>query len=202
MSKVAFPAPTRPNAAELTANRSQVAEVIGGHKEARGHIETLVRLTDSAIQGLPQLQVSQIMVSTCNPWSFDPVVGTLEALIGSGRLGILRHAPLRESLTTFRNLVADAAFMESNAMDVWRAEVPLGGPWTDPETEVGVGEVLITSPDYVPRATAADLIRIRKDAQFMGLVSRCHINIGYYVADLERLHSQVLLVLNRIEESA
>jgi hypothetical protein len=190
---------------EFEANRSQVEEILEGHRMAREHIETLVRLTEAEIQALSQLEISQIMISTCNPWRFDPVLGTLDALISSGRLGILRHAALREALTTFRNLVADAAgdadFMDLHAVDVWRAEVTLGGPWTDPETELGVGGVAVTSPNYIAPATADDLIRVRGDAHFMGLVSRCHINIGYYVGDLERIHAQALLVLDRIIES-
>jgi len=72
-------------------------------------METLVGLTEAEVRALPQVTISEIMLATCNPWTFDPVLGTLDALIGSGKLGVLRHAPLRESLTTFENRVAVAA---------------------------------------------------------------------------------------------
>lgn len=168
-------------------------------------METLVGLTEAEVRALPQVTISEIMLATCNPWTFDPVLGTLDALIGSGKLGVLRHAPLRESLTTFGNLVADAAgdveFLEADATEVWRGEVGLGGPWTDPETEIGMAGLSVMSPDFIPRASAEDLLRAREDEHFMGLVSRCHINAGYYLTELERLRAQILVVQSRIEES-
>lgn len=191
--------------AEFGANVSQLDEIIEGHRLGRERIERLVGLTDAEIRGLPQLELSQIMLSTCNPWRFDAVQGTPDALISSGRLGILRDAELRGALTTFRNLVADAggdaAFMDAHALDIWRAETDLGGPWTDPQTEIGVGQVPVTSPDYIPLAGPEDLIRVREDQQFMGLASRCHISIGYYAADLSELRAQAQLVLDLISES-
>jgi hypothetical protein len=78
-----------------------------GKESAR--MENLVGLTEAEVRALPQVTISEIMLATCNPWTFDPVLGTLDALIGSGKLGVLRHAPLPESLTTFGNPVADAA---------------------------------------------------------------------------------------------
>lgn len=44
-------------------------------------------------------------------------------------------------------------------------------------------------PAFVPRATAEDLLRVRANERLMGLVSRCQINIGYYVTELFRLGS-------------
>jgi hypothetical protein len=75
---------------------------------------------------------------------------------------ILRDHRLREALTSFKNFVADAeedvAVVQSFAEDVWRAQIPLGGPWADPGTEVSVNGV-IPIPDFVHKATATDLLR-------------------------------------------
>jgi hypothetical protein len=190
---------------EFAANLAQVEEVHAGYLQARPRIETLVSISAADAGALPQAEISAIMAATCPSGTFDPVLGTLEALIGSGKLGILRHAPLRGALTSFQNLVVDAAedaaLVQADGRDVWKAELELGGPWTDPDTNVGRGGISIATPTFIPRADAADLLRVREDAHFMGLVSMCHIDAGYYVAELERLRAQVLVVQSLIEEA-
>jgi hypothetical protein len=92
----------------------------------------------------------------------------------------------------------DVPPMRSFVEHIWLREAELGGPWTDPETEVNwAGPVQGFS--YLPLATADDLIRVREDSLFMSLVARLHLNAAYYVGDLERLRSQILLVLDLLE---
>jgi hypothetical protein len=191
---------------EFAANLAQVEEVLAGYLQGRRLIEVLVNIPAGDARALQQVERSRIMAATCPRGTFDPVLGTLEALISSGSLGVLRHAPLRGALTNFQNLVADAAedaaLVNANARDARNAEVALGGPWTDPEANVGRGGMTIETPDFIPRASAADIIRVREDAHFMGLAASCHIDAGYYVAELERLRAQILLVQDLITEAS
>lgn len=187
---------------EFTANLDQIERVIGRHVGARQRVETLVTLTEQEIRGLPQEEISAYMVALCNPWSFDPITGTTDALISSGELEILRERPLRESLTTVVNLFSDAAedvaYLAWSARQVWLAQVEHGGPWSDPETEIAMSGDAVVSPEFVPRASADDLFHVRGDERFMGLVGLCHLNTGYYVSELERLRAQVTRVLDLI----
>ena len=187
--------------ADFAASLDQIDVVIDTYLKDRERIATLRLSTPAELKGLPQREVSEIMLATSNMWTFDPALGATDALVGSGRLGVLRDPLLREALASFTNLVADAseevAPLQSMAEAVWRMEIDHGGPWTDPETEISwSGPILGFS--FLPRATADDLIRVREDDRFMGLVSRLHLNAAYYVGDLERLRGQILVVLDLV----
>ena len=95
--------------AEFATNPTAIDRVITLHAGSLELVETLVSLTREEARALPQVAISQMMSATSSPLPFEPILGTTDALIGAGRLGVLRHPPLRESLTTFMNLVSDAA---------------------------------------------------------------------------------------------
>jgi len=185
--------------AEFSANLVQIDTVVARHVGGRELVQMLVELSDAEINALDQTMISEIMLATANPWTFDPVFGTTDALVGAGRLGILRDPRLREALTSLKNFVGDAeedvAVILSFSADVWRAQIPLGGPWADPGTEVSVSGA-ITIPDFVPRATAADLLRVRADPDFMGRVAWFHLNAGYYLSELSRIRDQIDVILD------
>jgi hypothetical protein len=185
--------------AEFSANKVQIDTVIARHVGGRELTQMLVGLSEAEIQAMDQTTISEIMLATANPWTFDPVLGTTDALVGAGRLGILRDPRLREALTTFKNFVEDAeedvAVVQSFAQDVWRAQIPLGGPWADPGTEVSINGV-VPIPEFVRKATAADLLRVRSDSAFMGRVAWFHLNAGYYLSELERIRRQIDVVLS------
>lgn len=189
---------------EFTANLDLLDRVIETHTANRKLLEEGQAATADEIRRLPQAEISRWMLGTCNPWTFDAVLGTTDALIGSGRLEILRSRELREALTAFVNLfedaAEDAAYVGSSAEAVWGAEIDLGGPWTDPSTEVAMnGRVPV--PAFVPRATAEDLLRARAHQPYMGLVARCQINIGYYLTELVRLREEAANVLDLVARS-
>ncbi|MHC5065242.1 MAG: DUF6090 family protein [Planctomycetota bacterium] len=190
---------------EFKANLQQIDQVVEVHELARTRIEALVDSSPEELRALPQEKISEIMAATANPWTFDPTLGTTKALVGAGKLGVLRDSRLRNSLTTFSNLVSDAAeevyYLQNHAFDIWRAEGKHGGPWTDPATEAGIAGS-IRGLDFIPKATPDDLLNIRADPQFMGLVYRFHINAAYYIAELGRLRKQAEVILELIAESS
>lgn len=190
--------------AEFTANLRQVNAVIDRHEAGLEFARMLVEMPDDSIVVLPQVTISALMLATANPASFDPVLGTTAALVGAGKLGVLRDSRLREALTSFENFVSDAAddlaFMESLALDVWKAEVRFGAPWSDPATEVGIigaAEGL----GFLPLATAEDLLNVRADREVMGLVGWFHLNAAYYLIELRRIRDHTSIVLELIAES-
>ena len=145
-----------------------------------------------------------MMLATGNPWTFEPVLGTTDALVAAGRLGIVQDARLREALTSFKNVVSDsdedADYVRSFAVDIWKAQIPHGGPWTDPETEIGhTGAIHL--PDFIPRATAADLLNVRSDRTLIGLVALFHLMAGYYLEELRRIRDHVSTILDLLGES-
>lgn len=189
--------------ADFNANLEHVDLIIGAHQLFLERITTVMRLSPEEIRALPQKTISEYMLATANPWTFDPITGTTDALLSSGKLGILRDQELRESLITFRGMLADVAedmsYVTRGAEDYWKYEYRHGGPWTDPETEIGYSGD-IGGLDFIPRATAEDLLKVRADPELMGRSKRFHINVGYYLTELEKIRNQIVLILDLLAE--
>lgn len=189
--------------AEYQTNLNKVNYRIGQHLEMRGDVERLFGATDEEIHALPQDARSTMVVALCNPKTFDPVLGTTDALIGSGKLELIESQELRQALTTYLNLAQDASedsgIIVRNAEQLWKQEIELGGPWTDPAIEVDRQGNPVSAPNYVRPPTVDDLLRLRGDEQLQGIVGRCHLNVGYYLIELYRLRTQAELVIKLIE---
>ncbi len=190
---------------DFVANLQSVTTIVAAHRAFADRVATLLHLSPEEIRALPQKDVSEIMLSTANPWTFDAVTGTTDTLVYGGRLAVLSDPKLRKALVTFLNSVSDSgedmAYLMRGAQDVWAAEVRLGGPWTDPVTEVGyVGAIPI--PAFVPKPTPEDLLKIRSDPELVGHSKRFHINAAYYIAELELMRIQIEEILDLIAESS
>ncbi len=72
--------------ADFTANLRKINEVIDKHVASQKKVATLVRLSSEEIQTLPRTTVSEIMLATANPWTFDAVLGTTDALVSAAKL--------------------------------------------------------------------------------------------------------------------
>ncbi len=190
---------------EFETNLSEIETVIDFHSRARDTIDEMVSGTEEEIRALGQQRRSEYVVAMCNPWSFYPVLGTTQALIGAGELDILENRRLRVALTTFLFLVEDSIedieYVGRDAERVWVAEIEAGGPWTDRDVEIGMSGMVVKAPEFLPKASADDVLRIRGDKTLMGLVARCQINVGYYLVELYRLQEGAARVLQLIGES-
>lgn len=190
---------------EFEYNLADIRTVMTYHTRAREAVEEMVSKTEEEIRALEQSRRSEYVMALCNPWSFYPILGTTEALIGAGELDILENRDLRVALTTFRYLVEDSIedviYVGHDAERVWVEEVDTGGPWTDRNTEIGMTGNVVMAPDFVRVPTAEDVFAIRSNEKLMGLVGRCHLNVGYYLAELKRLEEGTQHVLDLIAES-
>lgn len=189
---------------DFRENLESVNKIIEAYEGFAERVEKLVSMSPEEIRALSQTEVSEIMLSTANPWTFDAVRGTTDTLVYGGRLAVLRDPRLRESLITFLNRVSDSdedvEYLMEGAQDLWAAEVRHGGPWTDPVTEIGhVGQIPV--PRFVPKATPEDLLSVRSDPELMGHSKRFHINAAYYISELERMRVLIEEILDLIAES-
>lgn len=185
--------------ADFTDNLEQIDSIIEAHLLFRERVATLAHLSPGEIRALPQKTISEYMLALANPWTFNAITGTTDALLSSGKLGLLREQELREALITFRGMLSDmaedTAYITRGAEDFWKYEYRHGGPWTDPETETGYSGD-IGGLDFIPRATAEDLINVRADLELMGRSKRYHINVGYYLSELGRIRNQITQILD------
>ena len=190
---------------EFEASLRELELVFGYHENARQSMNALFDMSDEEIRELDQQARSQMVMDMCNPWSFYPVLGTTNALLGAGDLDILEDRKLREALTSYLTIVEDSIedieYVGHDAERLWAAEIEVGGPWIDRSTEVGIAGHVIMAPDFISKPTADDLLRIRENKLLRGIIARCHINIGYYGAELQRLRDGANRVLEQIAEN-
>lgn len=188
---------------EYTENLAQLDMVISYHLNAREAVAKLFNLSEAEIRKLSQSQISDMMLSTSNPVTFDPILGTSKSLVDSGKLGIIQDQALRSSITTFINIIVDIEedefFMREGALDIWRVEVTLGGPWSDPETERSA-HGSVAGFDFIPKVSHDDLLRVRSDQQFKSLTHRYQINVGYYILELNRAKTTINEILARLSD--
>ena len=188
---------------EYADNLQQLDFVIDYHVMGRTHMSKLFMLSEEELRKLPQKEISDIMLSTSNPVTFDPILGTSKSLIDSGKLGILESQDLRSAITSFLTIIADIEedeyYMREGALDIWRAEVGHGGPWTDPDTERSVNGA-VQGFDFYPKVSHDDLISVRSDEKYKTLTLRYHLNVGYYLLELSRARENIQTILQLIED--
>lgn len=189
---------------EFVANLEAVNKVIDAHILFRGRVATLITLSPDEIRALPQTEVSELMLSMANPWTFAAVLGTTDSLVNGGKLSVLRDERLRSALMTFLNqledTIEDTNYLTRGAEELWKAETNHGGPWTDPATEIGShGE--IRDLTFIPKATPEDLLNVRSDPEIMGHSKRFHINVAYYITELENIRISIEKILELVDLS-
>jgi len=117
---------------EFEANRDEAASVISFHDREIQSVATLMELRQDEILTLPAETVEIMIGSFAIARTFDAVRGSTDALHSSGNLGILRDRELREALTTFVNIVDDAAedayYLGESSITVWNEIIRNGGP--------------------------------------------------------------------------
>ena len=188
--------------AEFEENLTQLDYVINYHLSGRAHMSQLFNSSEADLRKLSQVEISDIMLSTSNPITFDPILGTSKSLIDSGKLGIIENQLLRAAITSFVNVIDDIEedeyYMREAALDIWRLDYKHNGPWTDPETERSVNGS-VQGFDFVPKVTHDDLMSARVDAKFAALTKRYHLNVGYYLLELNRAKENITTILNLID---
>lgn len=202
---------------DFRANLDEAVATVATHERnsrllarahARTRAETLALDSDSARATLQAFAM---------PRTFDAVLGTLDALVGAGRLGLIRDAELRRELTVFLNFVADsqedAGYLADSARRVWDAQIRVGGPWRGSVATIRMeGECEAAVPPsscfvdweewgYLPLGTAEDLAAALADRDLVGQVRQSQIIVSRYTAEVRRIEVQIRRVLELLERN-
>ncbi len=200
---------------EFEANRVEAATVILVHEGAVQSVASLLQMSEDEILALSEEAVGQHMRFFANPRTFDAVRGTVDALTSSGKLGILRDRELREALTTFVNILEDAAedreYLSQTSMTVWDEVARNGGPWRINAGGATAEDCVGPHPDrncyindwlaYLPSATPQDLLRLRNNPVLMGYVNRNKINAVRYASEVRQAEIQIETILKLLADS-
>jgi hypothetical protein len=199
---------------EFKANRDEAAVVVAAHESAVESVASLVAMSDDEVLALPATDIERRLRYLAYPRTFDAVRGTVDALVSSGKLGILGDRELREALTTFVNILEDVEedrfYMSRMSLTVWNEVVKNGGPWRIRAVELGADECSVTRPPrncyfndqiaFMPVATPPDLLRLRNNPVLMGYVRQTKINAIRYAGEIKQAEIQIAIILDLIEQ--
>jgi hypothetical protein len=100
--------------AEFEDNAIQLDSVLSHHAAGQAAAEVLLSFSRAEAE-LSADSVRELIWSLDNPWTYNPKSGALDALIASGRLGIIRDRTLRAELAGWSGLVEDYREEEDHA---------------------------------------------------------------------------------------
>lgn len=182
---------------DFEENRRKADEVMNAHRAAEDRFTRLLTMSNGEILELERDSVAVIVGSLAAPYSFDPVRGTVDALIGAGELDLLQEAELRQALTAFLNATEDAkedaTFMAEFAVRAWEASIGHGGPW-----DAAVVLRRSVRLPFLAQPTPTTLANIRQDRELMGLVKQLRFLARVYMGELEVIRTRIDAVLAHV----
>jgi hypothetical protein len=184
---------------DFLASRDEMAIMMGMLEEARSNFAYFQSASTSELAALEGDSIGLIINSLVIAATYDPVSGTLDALVGDGRLGLINDPALRKTLSDWRRALDDiqenSTDLRSEAQRVHRAMEPHGGPFhisVMNERDLAV----------VRKANAATLLALRQDAVLMGKARSHHFTISLYLRELYQLGElleKIIAMLDQME---
>ena len=201
---------------EFEANLEEATGTIASHERSSRLIALAHERTASETALLDADSAAATLAALASPRTFDAIRGSLDALIGSGRLELIRDQELRRALAVFLNLVddsvEDAAYLAEGSRRVWDRQIAVGGPWRIEaayltaegcDAPVAPSSCYVETEEwaYLPQATSADLLAAMADEELMGQVRQLQINVSRYLAEVRRIERQVRVILSLLNEN-
>ncbi len=173
--------------AEFLENQVRLAERLANQRKIRGHLQRLDELLDASEEGSVVSIPDTLLVPLSITPTYDPVRGTVDALLASGRIGIVRDGELRSALAGWPDELLDAAADQSDQM-VLLTDVVY--PFLL-ESEIPWRDLMVQSNDwFFGRLTADDKLRttpVRVSAGLKSVVAIRLNNAGRIVLKLDAL---------------
>jgi hypothetical protein len=201
---------------EFEANLAEAELIISIHDRQIQSVAKLMTLKEHEILELSSEEVASMIIAMANPWGFDAVRGAVDALVGSGKLGILQNRKLSEALTTFIGMdeaaAQDREILIARSHTVWDQQIRDGGPWRSVQaglsnSECASQEKSVSSScnqsdptAYLPLATPRDLLRLKNNAILMGAANQNKSAARMYVGNIRQIQSQIYIVLALLAE--
>lgn len=169
---------------EFQQNRTELGRTMGLHREAAGSLQALSEMSDAEVRALPPDRVLRFHIDLVRSNTFDDRIGTLDGLITSGRLGIIRSDEVRSLLGLWKGTVDD---LFDDADMLTRASERM----FQRQGELGVS--------FSRELTADDLVVLARDAELLNRW-RAKNSVAYvYVNDLQGLDNLAARVLDALE---
>ena len=185
---------------DFVATRAGLTNTIQVIEETRERFSRFSSASPASVLATPTDSTALVMTALVNAITFDPISGSLDALVSGGRLGMVGSAALRETLASWLKNVEDMkeneADVRSGALRVVRAMESHGGPFHNSISLLSEDDLAV-----LPQAGPATLTEMRRDEALMGAARSFHYSRTLYLRELKRIEPVLDSVLALIEES-
>ncbi len=187
---------------EFAGAREQLAFYLGAHERiagAAGGLGALVRRALAA--GEPAVVVPDSALALVYiPPTFNPMLGTLDGLLASGRLGLLRDPELRRSLAAWEGRLREGTEEEDKAVDfVFHQMDPVLRSRVDVSGALELVEGIFS--DTLAPARLSRASRLPVDTEVAGIFAFRRQIEAHGIEDLEDVLSEIDRILALLEAS-
>lgn len=183
---------------DFTANLSELEANLRRHEAMMDRLFQLLAMSEPDAAAVPYDSLPSFNLGLVNLSTFAPQDGTLDGLIASGNLDLIRDIGLRDRLVEWKRVVEDsreeAEDFRSAGVRVIRRLSALGGPW-GVQREGGAGL------RGMQRLPTLDLTRVVADPELMTLLREKRFMIIYYYNALEQIEEAAEGMLTLVQQS-
>lgn len=172
---------------DFEASRQELGERLQTLENSRIQFAEFQSFSPEDIEQLQQDAVDHMIAGITTGATFDPFLGTIDAMVADGRLALIRNQEIRKLLSTWLKAVDDIREdnfdVRSLAIRVRTALEPHGGPYYIHYFD----QLGAPAPPVFPRADASALAALRRDAPFVSAARSHQYAISFYLVELHEL---------------
>lgn len=183
--------------ADYKTNRNRLDELVEFHRNAINSAQSLLALTGPEPESADPGVVDALVVGFMTWELYAPVEGRLNALLSSGRIGVLRNNDLQAALAGWAAVLEDVRENERYAVDLQlHVFVPyLVEHFAIRTLDHRTGMTFATSPSsFTP-----DYMSILADKRFENIVADRMANTTFLIEDAGRLRQYIEEIIRLIE---
>lgn len=169
---------------DFVATRTELADRIGSLEYARHQFQEFQSTSLEDLERLPQLAAEEMLAALSTASTFDPFLGTLDAMAADGRLALVRDINVRDLLSkwthTVNDLEEEKEVIYSSGIRVWSMTESRGGPFFGSF----VGQSGPPASEIFPRADGSTVAQLRQDNSFVSTARAHQYIISIYLIEL------------------
>jgi len=185
---------------DFEASRTELADRIRSFERARIQFQEFQSTSLEDLERLPQSAAEQMLSVLSTGATFDPFLGTLDAMAADGRLALVRDSGVRGLLSkwtkTVNDLEEDSQAIRTSAIRLRSKMESHGGPFFSSF----VGQSGPPTSEIFPRADGSIVAQLRQDNSFVGTARSHQYIISIYLIELNdaaKLLNELIRVLGQ-----
>ncbi len=192
---------------EFRQNLQQLEQTREGHTDALNATEQLLSMVAPDDGSPPDTQtVAPLLVSCLTNHTFDPRLGTLESLIASGNLQLLRDLELQSMLTEWptamMNMLQWQQIERENTEQFMLPYTYDFVSYSNILAALNPGDEKYNLGDFQPGPFSSDFGKLFASLRFEGMLNSRRINLRELIEQSHRLEENAAAILERLEQQS